>query len=339
MKDDLDKFNDIFEEEIDNNSLSGEKCGKGIYLYQDIEIAEKQASIIDIKGIRYKVLIMCRVNPKNIRIPNIFDKVWILNPNSDEIRQYRILIKIEESKQIAKDTLITFAKPIQLFKDIISEKDESFYESQSERIKSIVKYKNCSEQEAIVNIYTTSDYRIFNKYLNFYTIDRFDKYNEKEIKSYIWCLHSILTNYSPNVIIDKLSLVEDGDIVFRNTSIPFDDNIYGIGSQFYFASFTSASKREDLGFGGSHKMRITIRNNQKKNYCYHVKNISDHPNEDEVLITAYSNFIIRKITKNENGTFVVDVDCIGYVHDDDKANEWAPESNESYVVVHAENIN
>ena len=339
MKDDLDKFNDIFEEEIDNNSLSGEKCGKGIYLYQDIEIAEKQASIIDIKGIRYKVLIMCRVNPKNIRIPNIFDKVWILNPNSDEIRQYRILIKIEESKQIAKDTLITFSKPIQLFKDIISEKDESFYESQSERIKSIVKYKNCSEQEAIVNIYTTSDYRIFNKYLNFYTIDRFDKYNEKEIKSYIWCLHSILTNYSPNVIVDKLSLVEDGDIVFRNTSIPFDDNIYGIGSQFYFASFTSASKREDLGFGGSHKMRIKIRNNQKKNYCYHVKNISAHPNEDEVLITAYSNFIIRNITKNENGTFVVDVDCIGYVHDDDKVNEWAPESNESYVVVHAENIN
>ena len=148
-----------------------------------------------------------------------------------------------------------------------------------------------------------------------------------------------MTNYSPNIIVDKLSLVEDGDIVFRNTSIPFDDNIYGIGSQFYFASFTSASKREDLGFGGSHKMRITIRNNQIKNYCYYVKEISAHPNEEEVLITAYSNFIIRKITKNENGTFVVDVDCIGYVHDDNNVDKWAPESNESYVVVHAENFN
>ena len=338
MHDDLDKFNDIFEDEININSLNSEKCGKGIYLYQDVEIAEKQTSIIDIKGIRYKVLIMCRVNPKNIRIPEIFDKVWILNPNSDEIRQYRILIKIEESKHIAKDTLITFAKPIQLFKDIISTKDVSFYKSQSKRIQSIMERKKCTEQEAIVNIYTTNDYTIFNKYLNFNKYDNL-KYDEKEIKSYIWCLHSILTNYSLDGITDKLSLVEDGEIVFRNTSIPFDDNIYGIGSQFYFASFTSASKKNNLCFGGSHKMKITIRNNQKKNYCYYIKNISDHTNEDEVLITAYSNFIIRKITKNENETYVVDVDCIGYVHDDNNVNGWYSENNESYVVVHAENIN
>ena len=37
---------------------------------------------------------MCRVNPKKIRQPEIFRACWILNPNPEEIRPYRILIKI-----------------------------------------------------------------------------------------------------------------------------------------------------------------------------------------------------------------------------------------------------
>ena len=38
---------------------------------------------------------MCRVNPKKIRKPKKDGaEYWVLNGTSDEIRQYRILIKI-----------------------------------------------------------------------------------------------------------------------------------------------------------------------------------------------------------------------------------------------------
>jgi len=37
---------------------------------------------------------MCRVNPKKIRKKKKGAEYWVLNGTSDEIRQYRILIKI-----------------------------------------------------------------------------------------------------------------------------------------------------------------------------------------------------------------------------------------------------
>ena len=79
----------------DDNDLRnpGKKCGCGIYLFQNPKIAENSAGIIDIYGIRYKVLLMCRVNPKKIRQPEGFKNCWILNPTPDEIRPYRILVK------------------------------------------------------------------------------------------------------------------------------------------------------------------------------------------------------------------------------------------------------
>ena len=51
------------------------------------------ASIIDIGGGRYKILLMCRVNPYKIRQPQGFPDCWILNPTPSEVRPYRILIK------------------------------------------------------------------------------------------------------------------------------------------------------------------------------------------------------------------------------------------------------
>ena len=54
----------------DNNLRNfGEKCGCGVYLFQDPKIAENAAGILDILGVRYKILLMCRVNPKKIRQP------------------------------------------------------------------------------------------------------------------------------------------------------------------------------------------------------------------------------------------------------------------------------
>ena len=346
MKDNLDQFHDIFENEIDINKKKGEKnknskddniCKKGIYLYQDIKIAENQASIIEIDEARYKVLIMCRVKPDAIRIPKNFDKIWILNPNSEEIRQYRILIKIEKSKIIADNTLITYSKPMELFKKIISEKDICFYTKQKDKIDSIMNDKKCTKEEAIVNIYTSYQYRIFNNYLIKNTYEKYCEYKEEELKSYIWCLHSILTDYYPHEKYKKLKTVEDGKTLYRKTKIPFDENIYGVGKQFYFAGFTSASYEDKLNIFGQHKMIITIRNNKIKNYCYYVEDVSNCPSEKEVLITAYSNFIIKKITKNENGYFEIEIDCIGYVHNDEKAEKWPIENGKTCVIYHEKN--
>ena len=71
----------------------GQICGCGTYLFQDPVIAENAAGIVDIGGDRYKILLMCRVNPDKIRQPSGFKNCWILNPCPNEIRTYRILIK------------------------------------------------------------------------------------------------------------------------------------------------------------------------------------------------------------------------------------------------------
>ena len=36
---------------------------------------------------------MCRVNPKNVRIPTSCPNYWVVSGNSNDIRPYRLLIK------------------------------------------------------------------------------------------------------------------------------------------------------------------------------------------------------------------------------------------------------
>ena len=257
INDNFQSFYDIFADEIDLRSQ--EKCGSGIYVYQDIEVAEHQASIIDVNGIRYKVLIMCRVNPNKIRIPQNFPKVWIVNQNSFEIRQYRILIKIVVLTSLADKTYITYSQPKKYYRQIIKKKDLSFFEN--DKIKEIMKSKNFNKHEAIVHIYTKDEY-----YESINTSLREGKYyknkelSAKEIESYIWCLHSTLRNYYKDVVSDKLIPVKDGTVLVRSSRTPFDLNKYGIGSQFYLSPFTSTSLNMNSKFKGDHKMF----NNYKK---------------------------------------------------------------------------
>ena len=77
-----------------------EKCMSGAYFYKDPEIAENSSEIINIGGFDYKIMFMCRINPKKIRQPKNFPELWILSPTPDEIRPYKILIK-----KIAKSSL------------------------------------------------------------------------------------------------------------------------------------------------------------------------------------------------------------------------------------------
>jgi hypothetical protein len=71
------------------------KCGRGVYLTPKIKEAEYWAEEEKFLEKRFKLIMMCRINPKKIREPERGndDPYWILNGNSEEIRPYRILIK------------------------------------------------------------------------------------------------------------------------------------------------------------------------------------------------------------------------------------------------------
>ena len=75
---------------INKKSIFGEKViGEGVYLTPFIKIADHYSAPIN----GYKCVLMCRVNPNKIRVPQNEKKYWILNGNFNEIRPYRLLIK------------------------------------------------------------------------------------------------------------------------------------------------------------------------------------------------------------------------------------------------------
>ena len=72
-----------------------QKVGCGIYLTPNPEIMEQYAQIqsfINI-GKKVKLGLMLRVKPDKIRCSSDNLDDWILNPTTDEIRPYRILLK------------------------------------------------------------------------------------------------------------------------------------------------------------------------------------------------------------------------------------------------------
>ena len=83
-------------EDTDDINNPGNKVGVGVYLTPEIEEVEKHyCDKVTYEGKTYKFAFMCRVNPKKIRKPKKDGaEYWVLNGTSDEIRQYRILIKI-----------------------------------------------------------------------------------------------------------------------------------------------------------------------------------------------------------------------------------------------------
>ena len=163
----------------DNNLRNfGEKCGCGVYLFQDPKIAENAAGILDILGVRYKILLMCRVNPKKIRQPNGFKNCWILNPSPDEIRPYRILIKKIFNSPLAdasQKKFKYFDQPSSYYEEIFSKKDISFYKTNT---------TNYNNNDYVINLYTTNNYKYINNYLRNGTISP-GPLTEKQIKSWV----------------------------------------------------------------------------------------------------------------------------------------------------------
>ena len=81
------------------NKGSNKNCLKGVYFAPDIKEAELYAKNINLgwSKKKFQFIIMSRVNPKSIRQPDRTPINWILNDNEDEIRPYRLLVKINES--------------------------------------------------------------------------------------------------------------------------------------------------------------------------------------------------------------------------------------------------
>ena len=71
----------------------GKKVGSGIYLTPKPDLMEKFSMPSEINGKKYKFGLMVRVNPEKIRSPISNTDYYVVNPNANEIRPYRILIK------------------------------------------------------------------------------------------------------------------------------------------------------------------------------------------------------------------------------------------------------
>ncbi len=67
----------------------GRKVGIGVYCFQNFS---------DINGSSNNCVLMCRVNPKLVRIPESNPYFFVVNGNSNEIRPYRLLIKKDKLK-------------------------------------------------------------------------------------------------------------------------------------------------------------------------------------------------------------------------------------------------
>ena len=70
------------------------KVGIGVYFSNEISVAESYAGIVnDLNGKQYKIAFMCRVNPIKTRVAQGMSNYFILDPNVNCVRIYRILLK------------------------------------------------------------------------------------------------------------------------------------------------------------------------------------------------------------------------------------------------------
>ena len=283
------------------------KCGNGVYLFQDPKIAENTAGIIDIDGVRYKILLMCRKKKKKIRQPEGFKDCWILNPSSFEIRPYMILVKKIFQSPLAgssQNEIITFKEIPEFFKEIINNKDTCIYKKN----KGVF-----NDDDFVINLYSSNDYIYINNYLRSGKMNYnvCGPYTEKEIKSWVWCLHKSLTKRKSNV--------PNNTIVYRGVNRKLNEQL-GVGTKIIFCEFISTSIDINVakGFCGNGTLFIIrIENNINPNfYCYKIEDLSCFPNEKEILITSNCTFqITSKINANKNneGNYdLVYLTCYGY---------------------------
>jgi surface protein len=301
------------------------ECGDGICLFQNPKYAENSAGIIDVPGYQIKLMLMCRVNPKKIRQPEHFNDCWILNPTPDEIRPYRILIKIIPNSPLTDGSFLTVSySPIDYILEIFKSNDKSFYDqmnvelSDYSNILEVLKLndENMKKDEFIIKVYTDNNYfRDINNYLRNKTAE-IKMPIKKHIQSFIYCLQELLK--------DKKN-VEEGTIVYRGIEkykLPKD---IGTGSKFYFREFISTSIDKEVSLKFINKeaekrigtlLIIKLKNNKKRNYCLDITKFSRFPKEKEILISSHCYFNVTEIKRNPEGVDEVNLDCEGFLLDE-----------------------
>ena len=303
------------------NSTDDAVCGNGICLFQDPEYAENNTGYVDIIGFRFKILLMCRVNPIKIREPENCKNCWILNPTPDEVRPYRILIKKVPISEMASSNefheIITTNIPVSYILDSILSNDTSFFNISEAKSGNYRRIKNLGlrNEKFALKVYTSPDYKYINNYLRTKKIkvreEDEEKYNEKQLRSWTCCLNSALGHLEKNV--------DDNTIVYRGIDCKLPDN-FREGSKFYFREFISTSQEKkvaEIYANAGTLFIIKIKNNGTNghlNYCMDISDLSDIPDEEEILISCHCYFSVTKIKRGEEGKYdEVELDCYGKI--------------------------
>ena len=297
------------------------KCGDGVCLFQNPEYAENSAGIINVCGYQIKVILMCRVNPEKIRQPENFEDCWILNPTPDEIRPYRILIKIIPNSPLTDGGCYKVSmKPVDYILELFGSKDYSFYKCRNDE--NYIDYTKLDEKQIlsddifVLKVYSANEfYRNINMYLLDKTIIEEKDKNSlpmsiEQIKSIIFCIQESLKNNKN---------VKDGTTVYRGVDMKLADNI-GIGSKFYLNGFisTSTERKKTTFFLKGKKgtlFIIKIKNNKERNYCFNIAKYSEFKEESEILISALCYYQVTGIQRNKEEEDIVNLDCLGFVLD------------------------
>ena len=274
------------------------------------------------------MLLMCRVNPTKIRQPTQYDNFWILNPASNEIRPYRILLKRNNNNSLSLDETIKVSiEPIDYIMNVIYSKDYSFYNLKNDRRFNDLFY---NIQYLVVEIFAARVYSsIYYKFLSSYmlnqkiipSIDHFYNnflgFSKEQLDSFICCLQNEIRN---------IKNVENNTIVYMSLPVKFDNSI-NIGSQFYFPTFVSTSKNRDVSLAflkNKNKkegtlIKINIQNNgiddNHPNYCSYIENISYTRGQEEVVICSHCYFQVTKVNRS-NPYDYIDLVCKGYLLDE-----------------------
>ena len=294
---------------VKNLRNPGCNCETGAYFYQNPNFAENSSEIINIGGMQYKIMFMCRVNPKKIMQPENFKDCWILSPTPDEVRPYKILIKkipISPLAIASQEEIKVCIDPPQIFFDIMNQKDESYFNRLMNNNQNINNNDNNYKYNLVLKEWTGTGSTRINGYLRNNIIPQF--ISEKDLKSNIWCLHKAIT--------EQVSNVNNNITVYRGIKVKIPKNI-GIGTKFYFMEFLSSSKEIETAraFAASGTLLyISIQNNGingKKVYCRDIEKISQFPQEKEIIFTAFCQFIVTGI-KKEQGLDVIYLTCDGY---------------------------
>ena len=71
----------------------GNKCGNGVYITPNLNVATQYAGCISLGGKSYRLVIMVRVNRSFIREPTTQKGFWIVDGKASQLRPYRLLIR------------------------------------------------------------------------------------------------------------------------------------------------------------------------------------------------------------------------------------------------------